>query len=202
MKDFVVVDIETTGFIASTDEITQIAACKVQNSMLVGKFDHFVKIQGTIPQEVQRLTGISMSDLADANSIGEVLQEFIDFCGDLPFVIHNVCFDYNFLREKSRVCGLENDLTLRGQRKGVDTLSLCRRLYPSVSHKLDAMIEYLKIPRLEGSYHNALYDAFMTKQLYTYLLSKYDSMYDVREPDFLQKVSEGRAISNGTLSFT
>lgn len=201
MKDFVVLDIETTGFVAVSDEITQIGAWKVTNGMVSDKFDQFVKIQGTVPYEVQQLTGIRDSDLADANSIGEVLQEFIDFCGSLPFVIHNAPFDYGFLREKSRLCGLENELTLRGKRLGIDTLALCRSLFPNVSHSLSFMIEYLGIPKQEGNYHNALYDAFMTKQLYSYLLSKYDTIYGVKEPVLLQKEAEGRATNNGVLSF-
>lgn len=202
MKDYVVLDIETTGLISTVDEVTQIGAWKVRNGMVEKCFDQYVKINGVIPAEVQALTGITDEDLKDANSIGEVLQEFIDFCEDLPFVIHNVPFDYGFLREKSKICGLENELTLKGQRKGIDTLTLCRNLFPNTSHKLGNMIKYLGIEEQEGTYHNAIYDAFMTKQLYSYLLSKYDTIFEVREPVLLQRVSNGRALNNGTLSFT
>lgn len=201
MKDFVVLDIETTGLISTSDEITQIGAWKVHNGLVTDKFDQFVKINGVVPLEIQKLTGITDEDLKDANSIGEVLQEFIDFCEDLPFVVHNVPFDYGFLREKSRVCGLESEMTLRGLRKGIDTLSLCRNLFPNTSHKLGNMIKYLGIPEQEGSYHNALYDAFMTKQLYMHILHRFDSIIEVREPVLLQK-DIGRAVNNGTLSFT
>jgi len=193
MKDFVVVDIETTGLVNTMHDIIQIGACKVKNGLVDGSFDQFVKISGSIPYEVQQLTGIRDSDLEDANSIGEVLQEFIDFCEDLPFVCHNIQYDYNFLLEKSRICGLEAEFTRHNTRTGIDTLALCRKFYPNVSHRLGSMIEYLGITRLDGEYHNALYDAYMTKQLYTYLLSKYGAMFDVKTPISLGTCSGRRA---------
>lgn len=201
MLSFISLDTETTGFSPVSNEIIQIGACRVENGIIAGSFCEYVKTQVSIPADVQQLTGIRNEDVADANSIGEVLQEFIDFCGDLPFLAHNLQFDYSFLHEKSKLCGLERELTMNGERQGICTLALSRKLAPNVSHKLASMVEYFGIQKPDGSFHNAYYDAYMTKQLYSAMCHKYGSMPDVKNPVSLSRLVGGRAVNGSALPF-
>ena len=97
MVSFVSLDLETTGFSPYNNEIIQIGAWKIKDGVVVDKFDTYVKPIQYIPREVQALTKITPDMVADYPSVDEILPEFYAFCEDLPFLGHNLQFDYNFL---------------------------------------------------------------------------------------------------------
>ena len=72
-ENVVVLDTETTGFSLNHDELTQIAAARVERGEIVEWFTTFVNPGKPIPEEVAHLTNIHDSDVAHAPSPSEAL---------------------------------------------------------------------------------------------------------------------------------
>ena len=63
---YVVVDIETTGGRPNGNDITEIGIVHVEHNKIVRKWSSFVKPDGSIPYNIQMLTGITDDMVADA----------------------------------------------------------------------------------------------------------------------------------------
>ena len=74
-NNVVVLDTETTGFSLAHDELTQIAAARVENGEIVDWFVTFVNPGKPIPEDVAHLTDIHDEDVADAPSASEALAD-------------------------------------------------------------------------------------------------------------------------------
>lgn len=205
MDSFIALDLETTGFSAVSNEIIEIGAWKIENGVAVAKFGELIKPRGYISREIQRITNISPDMVEDCRDIAEVLPEFLTFCGDLPFLGHNLPFDYDFLVNKGQSCGC--DFTNGGKRVGIDTLFLSRTYFREFpSHKLGAMAEQLNINvRSDGNtgYHRAMYDAYVAKLLYDRFLVLYGDIPNVSTPAPIRRdeIKYGTVVNNDTLSF-
>ena len=70
-RNLVVLDTETTGFSFHHDELTQIAAARMECGKVVEWFVTFVNPGKPIPEEVAHLTDIHDEDVADAPSASE-----------------------------------------------------------------------------------------------------------------------------------
>ena len=79
--DFVVFDIETTGFSSENDKIIEIGAVKIENGEIVDRFSEFVNPECKIPYKITELTGITDEMVRDADSIDEILPKFLEFVG-------------------------------------------------------------------------------------------------------------------------
>lgn len=73
-RDIVVIDTETTGFSFNHDELTQIAAARMDKGEIVDWFVTFVNPGKPIPEDVAHLTNIHDEDVADAPSPEERLR--------------------------------------------------------------------------------------------------------------------------------
>lgn len=107
-SSFCVVDIETTGFSTEYNEITEIAAIRVNESFtVVEEFSSLVKISGNVPWQITQLTGITGRMLdSQGRPLDRVLRDvhaFLD--GDVMFA-HNAGFDRRFLDEGARKSAL------------------------------------------------------------------------------------------------
>ena len=203
MVSFVSVDLETTGFSPFNNEIIQIGAWKIKDGVVVDKFDTYVKPIQYIPREVQAITKITPDMVSDYPSIDEILPEFFNFCEDLPFLGHNLQFDYNFLLTKGKDIGL--DFSLKGYRTGIDTLKLAKKFFPNFpKHTLEYLVDKFNILTGECNYHNASFDAYMTKLVYDRFLYNPNTMVGSRLPLLLtdnKNTQYGKVENNGTLSF-
>jgi DNA polymerase-3 subunit alpha (Gram-positive type) len=104
--EFIIFDIETTGFNPQTDEITEIGAVKIKGCKIIDRFSTLINPEKEIPQDVVNLTGITNEMVRDKETIKTVLPKFLKFIGDSPVVAHNAKFDTGFIREKSKKLGL------------------------------------------------------------------------------------------------
>ncbi len=157
--DFVVFDIETTGFSPVNNRIIEIGAVKVCGGEVVDRFSTFVNPQVPIPFEIEKLTSIRDDMVMDAPLIEEVLPRFLEFCRDCVLVAHNANFDMSFIIENSRRQGLPTDYTF------VDTVGIARVLLSNQSkHTLDAVAKTLNIS-LEN-HHRAVDDAECTAWIF------------------------------------
>jgi len=119
---FCVIDIETTGG-TGYDAITEIAAMNVRCGEVVGTLQTLVECQGSIPLEIQRLTGITPAMVRGAPVIEEVLPSLLELVQGTVIVGHNVRFDLRYLGDE-----LERFHYPMLACPVVDTLTLARRL--------------------------------------------------------------------------
>ena len=101
-KDYVVVDIETTGLSPEWDDIIEIGAIRYSNDVEVDRFQSLVQPEpyadGTFVDDfITELTGITNAMLAQAPKTDEVIKEFADYLGNDVLIGYNVGFDINFL---------------------------------------------------------------------------------------------------------
>ena len=158
-SEYVVFDLETTGFSSARDKIIEIGAVKVIDGNIVERFSTFVNPKVPIPFRIEKLTSIKDAMVVDAPVIEQVLPEFLEFCGNAVMVAHNAGFDIGFIRENAKRLGIETDFTV------VDTVSLARVLMPSLNrYKLDTVAKALKIS-LEN-HHRAVDDAECTALIF------------------------------------
>lgn len=157
--DFVVFDIETTGFSPVRNRIIEIGAVKVSGGEIVDRFSVFVNPETPIPFEIEKLTGIDDNMVMGASVIGEILPRFLDFCEGCVLVAHNAGFDMSFIMENCRRLGYSQEFTY------VDTVPVSRMLLPNQSkHTLDAVAKTLGIS-LEN-HHRAVDDAECTAEIF------------------------------------
>ena len=90
--DIVVLDTETTGFSFNHDELTQIAAARMERGEITEWFITFVNPGKPIPEDVAHLTNIHDEDVADAPLPEEALASLVEFVGSSKIVAHNVGF--------------------------------------------------------------------------------------------------------------
>lgn len=160
LNDFVVVDLETTGFSPVNDKIIEIGAIKVSDGFIVGEYSTLVNPMCGVSQEILDLTGIRGWDLYEAKEMKELVSDFHDFVGDSILVGHNVNFDVNFLYED-----ILKYMGVKFQNDFVDTLKMARKLLPELeNHKLDTLMKYFSIKEREC--HRALDDCIATLDVY------------------------------------
>jgi DNA polymerase III epsilon subunit family exonuclease len=95
--DLVVVDVETTGWLADSASITEIGAVRLACDQPAREFSVLVNPGTPIPPDIMKLTGITDDMVAGAPPIGEVLPRFIEFAHGSVMVAHNAPFDLGFL---------------------------------------------------------------------------------------------------------
>lgn len=163
----VVLDTETTGFSLNHDELTQIAAARMEGGHIVEWFITFVNPGKPIPDEVAHLTDIHDEDVAEAPTPAEALASLVEFVGDAVVVAHNAEFDRNFTtKHPAGYPLLENTW--------VDSLDLSRIALPRMkSHRLIDLVKAFGAPR---STHRADEDVAATCALLRILLAGVEAM--------------------------
>ena len=157
--DYVVFDLETTGFSPETNRIIEIGAVKVQNGKIVDKFSTFVNPQVPIPFRIEQLTSINDSMVIDAPVIADILPEFMKFCEGCVMVAHNADFDMSFIKKNCQRLDIDCKPTI------VDTVALARVLLPNLNRfKLDTVAKALGVS-LEN-HHRAVDDAGCTAEIF------------------------------------
>lgn len=111
---FIVADIETTGFNPKKGaEITQIAAVKVVNGLIVERFNTYVKTKKSIPFKITELTGITDDMVKHAPKVNMALWALKGFAGNDVFVFHNASFDWvRFLNPMMAEAGIPTNNTV------------------------------------------------------------------------------------------
>ena len=176
--DFVVFDIETTGFSPVNNKIIEIGAVKIRQGEITDRFSAFVNPGVPIPFEIEKLTSINDSMVMDAPPIEVILPQFLDFCQDAVLVAHNANFDMSFIMENAKRQGISRKFTF------VDTLGIARVLLThQAKHTLDAVAKTLSIS-LEN-HHRAVDDAECTAHIFL----KFSAMLRERGADTLSRIN-------------
>ena len=143
-SSYVVVDLETTGLYPSQDRILEIGAVKVLDGEVADTFCMF-------------------ADPQMKPTPAEAVRAFLDFCGELDLMGHNLIFDYSFLKHQAA------DQKISFEKNGIDTLKIARTLLPDLeSRSLTNLCGYFQIDRAHA--HRAYHDALATHELYQHLI--------------------------------
>lgn len=166
-SNYVMFDIETSGYSYNTDKITEISALKVENFEIIDSFSSLINVSDPIPESITKLTGINNKMLTDAPDINEVVSGFMDFIGDYTIIGHNIAsFDIPFINAAL------SPHNLRLNNKYVDTLKMSRSLIPELeSHSLKSLSALFNIS-YDGA-HRALNDCHINNSVYLKLLEIY-----------------------------
>lgn len=166
-RDIVVIDTETTGFSFNHDELTQIAAARMDKGQIVDWFVTFVNPGKPIPEDVAHLTNIHDKDVADAPTPSEALAKLVEFVGSSKLVAHNAAFDRTFTTRHPSGYPLLQNVWL-------DSLDLARIALPRLkSHRLIDLVRAFGAP---VSTHRADDDVAATCAVFRILLAAVDTM--------------------------
>ena len=125
--DYIVFDLETTGFSSVNDKIIEIGALKYRDDQLIDTFDLLLNPEIEIPEKITELTGITNEMVRECETIETALPKFLEFIEEYPLIAHNSTFDLGFLEENIKrfhFKRLENEV--------IDTLELARRTVPRI----------------------------------------------------------------------
>lgn len=167
-KDYVTIDVETTGLDFNNDRIIEISAIKYINNSEVDSFSYLVNPNMKLSETIIRITGITNEDLIDKPTIDEVLPKFIHFIEDYTLVAHNASYDFKMITAECNRCHLDVI-----KNKVADTLVFAKRYYSKKkveNYKLETFKKYFN---LDYQSHRALADCYTCAYLYQQCLEKY-----------------------------
>ena len=165
-REFVAIDVETTGLDPQRDCIIEIGAQRFNLKTRLLSFCSLVKPSLKLSPAITHLTGITPHDLEDQPEPAEILPQFLDFLGDRILLAHNALFDLKFINQALRQAGLRplNNYV-------IDTIWLAKICLPPLKHySLTKLLQALKL-RAEGS-HRALADAQACAAIFCKLVSQ------------------------------
>ena len=178
---------ETTGFSATTEKITEVGIMKLKDGEVIDEFSCFVNPEKHIPQRVSEVTNITDEMVADAETIDKVFPKILDFIKDSVIVAHNAGFDVGFLRQNAKSLGYDFDYTY------LDTLSLAKDLFPDYKkYKLGKIADNLGI-KVEVA-HRALDDVDTTVKVFKVMLDmlKKRGVEKVEDIDKVSRTEEAK----------
>jgi DNA polymerase-3 subunit epsilon len=166
--DFVIVDVETTGWLPEDAGITEIAAVRIGRGRPPAEFSTLVNPGGAIPPDIVALTGITDAMVSEAPPIGAVLPGFLAFASGCVLTAHNAPFDVGFLTAACGGCRIRwPDFQV------LDTAALARSVLAETE------VPDCKLATLAGFFgartrpcHRALADAKATAEVLQGLLAR------------------------------
>lgn len=173
-NNYIVLDLETTGYNPRFDEIIEVACIRYSGSKKIDTFHSYVQPKPYedgkdnsmhyVDDFITELTGISDDMLANAPKFEDIAKDLYDYLGDFVIVGHNVNFDINFLYDnflECLGCEFKNDY--------LDTMRLSRIALPDLPHHcLKDLKEYFSIEEIQ---HRALNDCQITNTVLSKLLN-------------------------------
>ena len=115
-----------------------------------------------MPEEAFRVHGLSADFLAKHPTFDVIADEFIEFIGDSPLVIHNAGFDMKFVNAELEQAGKPTVPFARA----IDTVTMARQKFPGARASLDALCQRFGIDLTSREKHGALLDATLLAEVY------------------------------------
>jgi DNA polymerase-3 subunit epsilon len=166
----IVLDTETTGLDPTQgDRIVEIGALELVNRFPSGReWHHYFDPERDMPQAAFEVHGISAEFLKGKPKFAELADDFVEFVGDAPLVIHNASFDIKFLNAELARSGHG----LLTSERAVDTLAMARRKHPGAPATLDALCKRYGIDTTVRTKHGALIDCKLLADVYVEMLGE------------------------------
>lgn len=173
VREYIALDLETTGLNPARDRILEIGAVKIEDGNETETYQVLVDCGMRIPERITQLTGISNEMMEEAVRVGravktgEAVSNLLEFCRDLPILGHNILFDYSFVKRQAVNQGTTFD------NYGIDTLKIARKFLPELpGRSLGELCRYYEI-RQEVR-HRAQDDAKAASLLYQSLSKDFE----------------------------
>ena len=164
----IVFDTETTGFEPNDGHrIVEMGCVELVDHFPTGNtLQFYLNPERDVPMESQRIHGLSNEFLADKPLFSAVADEFLEFVGDAPLIIHNASFDMKFLNaELARIGHAPLSMS-----RTIDTIEIAKRKLPGVRYSLDELCKRFGVDTSVRTKHGALLDAELTAQVYLELI--------------------------------
>lgn len=176
--EFVIFDLETTGFHPIFRYIFDIGAVKVKNGVIIEKLNFFIKPNQPIPNEITKLTKVTNDMVKEGLSEEEGVKRFLEFIGENSVIVgHNVKFDVDFINYKSKVYNLGKNLT---NHVILDTIYLTKYVVEELQNKkklksysLDKVLKHFGITIQE--HHRAYADSISAFKLLEVLIKEMEN---------------------------
>lgn len=160
LKDFTIIDFETTGISVFNNEIIEIGAIKVRDLEIVDTYETLCNPLKSIENDY--IHGIKDSDVLDYKYPTAYMDDLLAFIGDDTIFAYNAPFDIEFLNSY-----LKDNIS----NKVVDVLSLARARENRESFKL---VDVRKDLNINTDCHRSVGDCEATFEYYKYMLFEYD----------------------------
>jgi DNA polymerase III subunit epsilon len=159
------IDLETTGLSPTRDRIMEVGIVRVENNKIITTYETLINPQTYLSPYIESMTGITERALQRAPLFADIQEKITELLEGAFFVAHNARFDYGFLYNEFKRCGI------KFSSKQICTAKLSRKLFPQEKrHSLESIIE-----RYGFTYerrHRAFDDAHILWQFFQYLQQK------------------------------
>ena len=191
---YIVVDTETTG-LSLSDHVVELGAHEIINGRLTGaQFHIYIKPRIKMSEEVINIHGITNCFYDDYyqdiySNDKQNLINFIRWVGNSLIFAHNASFDMSAINVELKNWGL-NEMPVKRFRC---SMKMFKDVVGRIEHNfydkyvcLEKCCEYFKLKANTNSYHNALFDAFMTARMVCKLYEIIDN--DIRFKKFKREI--------------
>lgn len=179
--DYIVIDVNTTGYNPLEDQIIELAMIKYSHDGVeVDRFQSIFNPRAKVPDNIQRITQIRASMLNESPYWEDKLEFVKEFIGNLDVVVHNERFVLGFLRN--------NDVVIEGD--VYDTRKLSRFIIKGLpNYKLTSLSRSFKLNDLNTT--RALSSCITIQSLFSMLLdykkiryisSRYEGEWNRKDP--------------------
>jgi DNA polymerase-3 subunit epsilon len=164
----IVFDTETTGFEPGDGHrIVEIGCVELLDHFPTGRtLQFYLNPERDVPIETTRVHGLTNDFLADKPLFAHIVEEFLEFLGDAPLVMHNAGFDIKFINAELKRTGHAAIPLARA----IDTIEIAKRKHPGARYSLDELCKRFAIDLSARSKHGALLDAQLTAEVYLELI--------------------------------
>ena len=160
----IVLDTETTGLDPGAGHrIVEIGCVELLHRLPSGRqFRTYLNPERDMPEEARAIHGLTDEFLAGQPLFEAVVDEFLEFIGDAPLVIHNARFDLKFLNAELGKLGKPGIEPARA----IDTVAMARQRFPGAQASLDALCRRFEIDNSSRDLHGALLDCQLLAEVY------------------------------------
>ena len=124
-EEYIIFDVETTGFCTIKNEIIEIGAIKIKNGIILEEFSKIINIKKYINPFITKLTGIDQQMINQGEEEKQVSIKFYDFIQGYHLVAHNSKFDIKFINalfDKHKIENINKENT-------TDSISIFKKIY-------------------------------------------------------------------------
>lgn len=158
-NNIVVFDLETTGLNSEECEITELGAVKIDHGEITERFWSFARTKNPIPEEVEKLTGITNEMVDNAPKVEDVVYDFYEYTRGCVISGYNIVgFDMKFIKKVADRIGVKFDNEV------IDAFIVARQSNLRVGNfKLGTVVKALGLTLKDA--HRAYNDAHATAEV-------------------------------------
>jgi DNA polymerase III subunit epsilon len=182
-RNFVVADLETTGFKPPIARVTEISVLQANlQEGVQAQYSTLINSRSEVPYHITRVTGITQEMVDEAPDAEYVWPDYHQHLKTGILVCHNLDFDYPFMRSELRNCGIE---FIKPRHEQLCTVIFSRLMLPDLpSRSLPNLVKHFGFD--VGPSHRAESDTMACWLLLERLLRE---MMDTDDDELLKRFS-------------